>query len=517
MRKKIIRIISLILFSFVLFIYLTSLYINHKFYKVPFEQLLYTIKYSKGANKDVIYDGIKYIAPRFIIVCLVVYIVQLILKKFILSSEKRLQLNIKIGKKTFKFNIFDFSFVKRLMLYLIAVGFFSYCTLDQLGLGKFIKQQFQTTKIYENYYVNPKDVKITFPEKKRNLIYIVLESEEMTNASKANGGGLDVSLIPNLENLALKNTSFSNTDKLGGALNLVGTGYTAASLVGQTSGTPLSLKMDGNSYHGYSQSYPGLYTLGEVLEKNGYKNYFMLGSDADFGGRSDYFEQHGNYKIMDYNYAKSKNWIENDYNVWWGYEDKKLFEFAKKELKQISKNNEPFNFTILTADTHFIDGYYDHSCPTGKFETQYENVFNCNDQMIYDFITWIQKQDFYKNTTIVISGDHLTMQGNFYDSKISKNYERTVYNAIMNSAINNTNNKLNRNFSVLDLYPTTLAALGATIEGNVLGFGTNLYSGVPTIIEKLGFEYVDSELCKKSDYYDNLILGETYYEIEENS
>jgi phosphoglycerol transferase len=114
--------------------------------------------------------------------------------------------------------------------------------------------------------------------------------------------------------------------------------------------------------------------------------------------------------------------------VWWGYEDSKLFEFAKNKLKEISKKDEPFNFTLLTADTHFVDGYLDESCPTA-FDDQYSNVFNCSDIMIYNFVKWIQKQDFSKNTTIIISGDHLTMQDGYYVD-LPDNYNRNVYNII---------------------------------------------------------------------------------------
>ena len=58
----------------------------------------------------------------------------------------------------------------------------------------------------------------------------------------------------------------------------------------------------------------------------------------------------------------------------------------------------------------------------------------------------------------------------------------------------------------MDLYPTTLAALGATIEGNKLALGTNLFSEEQTLIEKYGFKYVDNELKKVSKFYDNYIL-----------
>ena len=56
------------------------------------------------------------------------------------------------------------------------------------------------------------------------------------------------------------------------------------------------------------------------------------------------------------------------------------------------------------------------------------------------------------------------------------------------------------------LYPTTLAALGATIKGNKLGLGTNLFSNELTLIEKYGVEYVNNELMKTSKFYNKNIL-----------
>ena len=45
------------------------------------------------------------------------------------------------------------------------------------------------------------------------------------------------------------------------------------------------------------------------------------------------------------------------------------------------------------------------------FDSHYANSFYCSDKMIYEFINWLKNQDFYENTVIVISGDHLVMQG----------------------------------------------------------------------------------------------------------
>ena len=82
-----------------------------------------------------------------------------------------------------------------------------------------------------------------------------------------------------------------------------------------------------------------------------------MGSDAAFGGRKNYFTSHGDYEIDDYYWAISEGLIPEGYYQWWGYEDAKLFEYAKDKLTEISKNDEPFNFSMLTVATHFEDGY----------------------------------------------------------------------------------------------------------------------------------------------------------------
>ncbi len=73
--------------------------------------------------------------------------------------------------------------------------------------------------------------------------------------------------------------------------------------------------------------------------------------------RKLFYESHGDYDIVDYNYALENNMIPYGYRVWWGYEDKRLFEFAKEKLTELSTQDQPFNLTMLTVDTHFEDGY----------------------------------------------------------------------------------------------------------------------------------------------------------------
>ena len=92
---------------------------------------------------------------------------------------------------------------------------------------------------------------------------------------------------------------------------------------------------------------------------------------------------------------------------------------------------------------------------------------------------------------------------------VEESYTRTVYNCIINAPIQPVHEK-NRGFSTMDMYPTTLAALGVTIPGERLSLGTNLFSDKPTLTEEYGYEQLNIELQKKSDFYNR-----TFLQIEE--
>lgn len=115
---------------------------------------------------------------------------------------------------------------------------------------------------------------------------------------------------------------------------------------------------------------------------------------------------------------------------------------------------------------------------------------------------WIQEQDFYKDTTIVISGDHLSMNTDYFKRNNLNLNGRRVYNAFINPAVGIVPLQItNRMFSSIDLFPSTLAALGVEINGDRLGLGTNLFSDKPTLLELYGYDFVYDELSQKSEFY----------------
>ena len=376
------------------------------------------------------------------------------------------------------------------------------CAAVTVDLPSYIAYVSQQSTIYQDEYVDPLKAEITFPEEKRNLIYIFLESMENTYMSKDVGGGLDENVMPELTALVQdeENINFSHTDGIGGFHNMTGASWTIGAMVAHTSGIPLKVPIgvDRNEY-GQDSFLPGVNTLTNVLQEAGYYQTLMVGSDANFGGRKPYFEQHGLDRTFDIFTAREVGIVPPGYFVFWGMEDMHLFDFAKQELTKIAEQEEPFAFTMLTVDTHRTNGYVCRKC-IRLWGEQYENVISCSSKQVYDFVEWIKQQDFYENTTIIIAGDHITMDEGYIDRNVDETYDRTVYNCIINSAIEGQNTK-NRQFVAADMFPTTLAAMGCEIKGERLGLGTNLFSGKPTLAEEMGLEVFDGELLKTSDYY----------------
>ena len=467
-----------------------AVFVKYNIYNASADQLLYSLFKTEGTSFNALSYGLFY---EIIGIIILLPILLLPIIKF----KRELVINFRIGKIKLRKRLFPIYNIKR---YNIVMFIFSiFIILNVSNMFSYIYLNLCNTNLYDKYYVDTKSANITFPENKQNLIYIFLESTESTNVDEENGGVMDESIMPNLERLALDNINFSNTNKIGGAFSSYSTTWTAAAMVGETSGVPLKFSLR-DVYDKNSTSLSNIDTIGDVLEKNGYSNYLLLGSDAKFGGRSYYFDSH-NYNISDYYTAIEDGIIDSDYFEWWGIEDSKVFDYAKIKLEEISKRDEPFNFTMLTSNTHFTDGYMEDKCPV-VFDNDYANSFYCSDILIKEFIDWLYTQDFIDNTTIVICGDHLTMQDNFY--KDIDNYDRTIYNVIINSRVNTLNTK-NRVFTTMDMFPTTIASLGGVIEGDRLGLGTNLFSNKKTIAEEIGIDKLNIELRKNSNYYNTKI------------
>lgn len=398
-------------------------------------------------------------------------------------------------------NLSFFSWIKKnavllaLIVALCSAGFL----LHELKVAEYIKIISSTSTLYEDEYVDPSQVEYSYHENKRNLIYIFLESVEISEYSKEEGGYFDECFIPELYDLAQNNITFNNNKGYYVAPNA---SWTVAAMIAHGSGIPLSIPIGENDFVTSNKFLPGAYSLGEILENGGYTNELLIGSEAVFSGRKYYYEKHGNYIIHDFDYFVENGLFDYDSRVWWGIVDRYLFEYAKSDLLELSKNNQPFNLTMLTVDTHHNDGWVCEDCKN-EYEYQLANVYACSSRKVGNFIEWCKQQDFYENTTIIIAGDHDSMSPTF--NSIIQGYDRNIYYTIINPEPGLVPTK-NRELCAFDFLPTTLTALGIQYDGDRLALGTDLFSNEKTLIEKYGQFTFFEKVKERSAYYENHIL-----------
>lgn len=499
--KWILPLLIFLLLGFSFFLYFSLQYLLGNWEELTVEEILYHIKSPMGgASESLVRIFIlSVLLPALGISLFLIFL-------YILLQSKNFEgiLSLKSKGHFLSFHLPRFFNWKKVYLgfcFFLALFFFSLTLIDawdSISLGSYLSSQLHSSKFIEENYVDPKGIELHFPEKKRNLIYIYMESTELTFMDEAHGGAFPDNLLPEMTALSKEGEDFSGEgDSRNGGIALPGATWTMGAIFAQSTGLPLKISIEQNSMDSQKAFFPSVTALQDILKEEGYTQKFLLGSVGYFGGRELYMKDHGDVKVEDFSYWKRKNKFPKDYWVNWGFEDEKLYSYAREELSSLAKENKPFNLTLLTVDTHFPDGYVCRLCQNNYPDNQYANVYRCASRQVTDFVNWIKKQDFYENTTIVISGDHPTMDRDFCDH-VPKSYQRKVYTVFLNSAAKRKDRN-KREYSTFDYFPTTLAAMGVEIPGNRLGLGTNLFSGESTLTEKFGKEE-KKELEERSDF-----------------
>ena len=494
-RRPVLLAIGLISFTLYLLLERFRIWYSVTFGKLDFSTLLLTMASPLEGTSD---SFVQSILLMLLPVALVGIGVALVIAFFAKRVSVQFELQLFRRRRTFGFTAV-FSVLSVLLCLGSAAGF-----VQDLRLPDYLLRQAHAGTLYEDHYVDPKTVGITFPEEKKNLVYIFVESLEITYADTAHGGIQPVNYMPRLTALAEENISFSHTETLGGFVSPSGTTLTVGALLAETSGIPYKLAAVANNMDSFRYYMPGLTTLGDILEEAGYRQYFLCGSDASFAGRRKYFSQHGNYEIYDLFTARESGAIPADYHVFWGYEDVKLFDIAKTELTKAAESGGPFNYTMLTVDLHHVGGYICEKCGS-SYEQPTANVVDCNDREIESFLAWLREQPFYEDTVVIIAGDHPRMDSNLIGDTDYK--DRRMYNCFINTDAVPQLGTVNREFTTMDMFPTTLAALGAVIEGDRLGLGTNIFSATPTLAEELGLDAFLTAVDQPSNFYTPAFMG----------
>jgi len=359
------------------------------------------------------------------------------------------------------------------------------------------------SKFFVENYVNPDSIKITAPEQKHNLILIYLESLETTFSDREHGGFQDTNLIPEITELALQNVSFGKSrNQIGGGFDINGTGATFAAMLSRTLGIPLAANYTNTPIlHHYKSLY-------KILNDNGYHQIFFQGNPGMY---REFHELVTDHKVDEVygtdDLIHLMNLNANDLIKKQGFknvQDKDAFKFATQILDTIS---EPFSLTFFTIDTHAPHGLYDPDCIKASDERIKEErlkaTARCVSKELNTFLDTLKSKTFYKNTSIIVFGDHL-----FMGSSLVKGFSDRKWIDIFINPAKAPICESPRIFSDIDMFPTILSSINFDIEGNRLGLGADLFSDKKTLIETLGFDSLNNAIDKMGSHlvYESYLL-----------
>jgi phosphoglycerol transferase MdoB-like AlkP superfamily enzyme len=297
-------------------------------------------------------------------------------------------------------------------------------------------------------FVDKNDLIIQAPQKQKNLVIIFLESFEQNLLRDDFFPGVST----NLRQLTKVGEFYSNIQQIEGS------SWTMAGIHTVLCGSPEIYNVRRNKLF-KTVTISKLICLSDMLKNAGYYQLYLGGAFKTFSGKSYFLELHGYDKTYGDKEIFAEYDIDNEDRWGWGVKDIDLFKVHNHKYKDLPPQSEgggkPFNLTILTVAPHAPNGVYDKRCKNAD-KDPVVNAVQCDDELLGDFIKFLQQQENYKDTLILILPDHLMMASKLSDT-LNKIENRRLYSLFLNSG---NNSEFSDEILYVDLAGIVLKKLG---------------------------------------------------------
>jgi phosphoglycerol transferase len=427
------------------------------------DELIFVTLSGFEANKGVDPFILKFYFKRVFLpsvkITLILHILLYLIKKF-LENEEFMSQPAQLFKKIFiKFYSLLFKKAVAFIFLLLSILFFltHFGVLD-LARKAMIKRAEED--YIANYYVEP-NKNIKAPLNKKNLLVIYVESLETTFTRK---DIFNENLIEAIDSIPGQNIKHFVQGS--------GASWTMAGMIASQCSLPL--KPIYNKLAQATDLLTSAKCIGNILRENGYEQYYLVGSDEKFARTYDYYHSHGYQNIMGMNYWKSVGLSIDLFKGWGnGLHDDALLNQAKELIQKAVKSNKPFNFTIVTCDTHAPSGFPSSNCTQDEISSGLQGAYRCSSRFIAEFIKDLQKEHLLDNTIVLIMGDHLFMSTE--ENKDLFPEPRYVYAKFIHQ--NKNLKPLRDTINHFDIAPSLLELLGfSEISGEQFGLGFSVFS-----------------------------------------
>ncbi|MDI9313254.1 MAG: LTA synthase family protein [Hydrotalea sp.] len=325
---------------------------------------------------------------------------------------------------------------------------------------------------FQQHYVDPKNIAITPPARKKNLVLVYVESLEDNFKDPAFFGR---NLMASMKPMEQKGFLFN--------LHTAGTAVeTLPGHVASQCGLPLKSTFFTNidNARGEPAVLQNAICLSDILAKHGYYNVFMQAATRYTGGIGYFYGNHhfNEAKSLEYWQTHGYGIGESDKKGPWGLFDKVIFDEGYKKLQalqaQRQNTDQPFFLIIATIDIHAPVA---SPCTRGQQPQQFDQVVECTSLAIAQFVADADKNGLLKNTELYMMGDHRIVSVSGVDmEKWNKAYpKREPYSFLYGKDIT----PKRRDITHYDVLPTLLELLGFSVAGHRLGFGYSALAEFP--------------------------------------
>lgn len=321
-----------------------------------------------------------------------------------------------------------------------------------------------------------------------NLLILYLESIERTYSNELFGDA-----YADLNALGERGAVFE------GVRQMDNTGWTMAGMIASQCGVPLMPAglLHDSQFEPLSKVVPGVDCLGDILAEQGYQLSYLGGASTQFAGKGLFYRGH------QFNTVKGREDLEPlledpEYVNSWGLYDDTLYDITADEIRRLDNDETaPWGVVSLNLAGHAPNGYPSQSCVEQQGEFDGQDILysvKCSAWLARNLIERLESEGLIDNTLVVILSDHLTMRVSVWDQLTALDRDNTLI--MLGNGIEPQ--RIRRDATMLDVFPTILDALGFNLERDRASLGTSLFSSNRTLVEAHGIEVLNERLREET-------------------
>ena len=326
-----------------------------------------------------------------------------------------------------------------------------------------------------------------------DIIMIYLEGLERAFADEA---AYDAGYTPLT---ALKATGID----LQAVREVAGTGWSIAGIVASQCGLPSvpnryfnsNTAMQGTSYLAHHRC------LTDILADHGYRNIFVTGGPNDFARQGDFLATHSYHDIIDLPFLETAYGAHDRAKAFtgWVMDDQMVFDAAITRYDAAIHDAAPFFMAVQTFGPHGIQALLSRNCtPDGVavLGTDLAASAACLVENAMRFHDHVRDQRGDRPTLIVILSDHLNHSADLRaELEIAERANTVLFLPYdMKRVVASPGSFIDREASMMDVFPTLLAYLYDAKPDMRAGLGQSLFGTTATLVERKGVDNLNAAL-----------------------